>query len=174
MKKQKITYAIRNMMEYHYVLKIGKAQMHITFTDGSASAAGCSPAKFTTDNFIVQHAIEHSPEFTKGFIEKFSIVNLDEEVEIERNAPKVEPTKEVVEQAEETAKEVSENETFEPEKNEEVETSEEQKLNVVKVNDINEAKDYLAEKFGVNRSSMRSTKAILEQAAINGIEFEGI
>ena len=44
----------------------------------------------------------------------------------------------------------------------------------VKVSDIAAAKDYLADKFGISRTSMRSTKAILEQAAAHGIEFEGL
>jgi predicted DsbA family dithiol-disulfide isomerase len=42
------------------------------------------------------------------------------------------------------------------------------------VSDIAAAKDYLADKFGISRTSMRSTKAILEQAAAHGIEFEGL
>lgn len=44
----------------------------------------------------------------------------------------------------------------------------------VKVSDIASAKDYLADTFGISRTSMRSTKAIMEQAAANGIEFEGL
>lgn len=44
----------------------------------------------------------------------------------------------------------------------------------VKVSDIASAKDYLADAFGISRTSMRSTKAILEQATANGIEFEGL
>ena len=40
--------------------------------------------------------------------------------------------------------------------------------------DIASAKDYLADTFGISRTSMRSTKAIMEQAAANGIEFEGL
>ncbi len=43
---------------------------------------------------------------------------------------------------------------------------------VVKVSDIAAAKDYLAENFGLTRSSMRSQKAVLDTAAANGIQFE--
>lgn len=45
-------------------------------------------------------------------------------------------------------------------------------LRVVKVSDIAAAKDYLAENFGLTRSSMRSQKAVLDTAAANGIQFE--
>lgn len=44
----------------------------------------------------------------------------------------------------------------------------------VKVSDIASAKDYLADTFGISRTSMRSTKAIMEQATANRIEFEGL
>lgn len=47
-------------------------------------------------------------------------------------------------------------------------------LQKVAISDIASAKDYLADRFGVSRTMMRSTKSIVEQAAIHGIEFEGI
>lgn len=47
-------------------------------------------------------------------------------------------------------------------------------LTKVTVTDTASAKDYLADKFGISRTAMRSTKAIIEQAAAHGIEFEGI
>lgn len=50
---------------------------------------------------------------------------------------------------------------------------EERELRVVKVAEINDAKDYLAERFGVSRTLLRSEKSIVEQAKAHGIEFEG-
>lgn len=47
-------------------------------------------------------------------------------------------------------------------------------LKKVSVTDVASAKDYLADKFGISRTSLRSTKSIIEQAAAHGIEFEGI
>lgn len=44
----------------------------------------------------------------------------------------------------------------------------------MKVSDLSAAKDYLADTFGISRTAMRSMKAITEQAAANGIEFEGL
>ena len=40
--------------------------------------------------------------------------------------------------------------------------------------DIAAAKDYLADTIGISRTSMRSTKSILQKAAENGIEFVGL
>lgn len=54
------------------------------------------------------------------------------------------------------------------------ETADGSGLKKVPVTDIASAKDYLADKFGISRTSLRSTKSIMEQAAAHGIEFEGI
>lgn len=47
-------------------------------------------------------------------------------------------------------------------------------LKRVKVSDIASAKDYLADTCGISRTALRSVKAIMEQAAANGIEFYGM
>ncbi len=44
----------------------------------------------------------------------------------------------------------------------------------VKVTDLESAKDYLADNFGISRTQLRSQKAIVTNAALHGIEFEGI
>lgn len=52
--------------------------------------------------------------------------------------------------------------------------AEESNIRKIRVSDIGEAKDYLAETFGVSRTSLRGQKAILEAAKANNIEFEGL
>lgn len=44
----------------------------------------------------------------------------------------------------------------------------------VKVTNLDDAKDYLAEKFGLSRTKLRSKAAIMAAAEENGIEFTGI
>lgn len=58
------------------------------FTDGSMTAIGQNPAKYTTSDFLVQRAIENSSEFKKGRIQVVDTIELDEEVRIERNPAK--------------------------------------------------------------------------------------
>ena len=53
-------------------------------------------------------------------------------------------------------------------------TEEKKVENVVKVSDLGTAKEYLAEKFGVSRTTMRSTAAVLAQAKIHNVKFEGL
>lgn len=56
----------------------------------------------------------------------------------------------------------------------ETDTDADATLKQVTVSDLAAAKDYLADKFGISRTTLRSKKAIVEQAAANGIEFVGL
>ena len=76
------------MMECQIVIKIGNtSKMNVLFSDGSITATGITPATFTTDNFMVQHAIERSHDFKNGRIYIVRSIELNEEVKIERNNP---------------------------------------------------------------------------------------
>lgn len=88
MKKKRITYGVYGMMEYQTIIKIDRATLKVLFTDGSMTAIGQNPAKYTTSDFLVQRAIENSSEFKKGRIMTVSTIELDEDVRIERNPAK--------------------------------------------------------------------------------------
>lgn len=47
-------------------------------------------------------------------------------------------------------------------------------LKKIRVNDPDEAKGYLSEKFGVSRTRMKTIKSIKEEAMAHNIEFEGL
>jgi len=88
MKKKRITYGVNGMMEYQALIKIGRATLKVMFTDGSMTSIGQNPAKYTTSDFLVQHAIENSSDFKRGRIVVVNTIELDEEVHIERNPEK--------------------------------------------------------------------------------------
>lgn len=52
--------------------------------------------------------------------------------------------------------------------------SEDGNIQKITVNDLGEAKNYLADTLGISRTSLRSLKTILEVAKANNIEFEGL
>ena len=52
--------------------------------------------------------------------------------------------------------------------------SENDNIQKIAVNDLGEAKNYLADTLGISRTSLRSLKTILEVAKANNIEFEGL
>lgn len=88
MKKKRITYGVNGMMEYQAIIKIGRATLKVMFTDGSMTSIGQNPAKYTTSDFLVQHAIENSSDFKRGRITVVNTIELDEDVHIERNPEK--------------------------------------------------------------------------------------
>lgn len=47
-------------------------------------------------------------------------------------------------------------------------------LLVVEVSDLAEAKNYLADKFGLSRTKLNSSAKIINEAAAHGIEFVGL
>lgn len=47
-------------------------------------------------------------------------------------------------------------------------------LTIIEVNDPEEAKDYLCEKFGAVRTKLKTLKSIKATAELHGIEFKGI
>lgn len=89
MNKTKTTYGVYNLIEWHALLRMGKATVRVNFTGGSITTQGVTPATFTTEDPIVQFAIEKSPEFKSGKIKVVNRVKLGGDVKIERNPPKL-------------------------------------------------------------------------------------
>lgn len=146
------------MMEYQAVIKIGKATMKVPFSEGSMTAMGVNPAKYTTDNYVVQHAIEHSSDFRRGRIHIVSVIELDEDVRIEGRGDgkdNVECRMSNVESAQVQGQ-----------------TQVQQSAKETKQFGCNDdARDYLEETFGVTRSKLRTRADILQYGLANGVEI---
>ena len=149
------TYKANTHISINVVLPNEK-NMRISF-----SALSNGNSVYRTDNEDVQKALEKHYRFGKLF-------RLIGEEECGKEAKPTGPKKTKVEDAGFVTEE--ENGAG----NEAETTSEDSNVRIVKVSDIATAKDYLAEHFGVSRTAMRSAKAISEQAAAHGIEFDGI
>lgn len=199
MKKKRITYGVYGMMEYQSIIKIGRATLKVLFSDGSMTAFGQNPAKYTTSDFLVQRAIENSSDFKKGRITVVSSIELDEEVRIERNPAKKETVKvaitDVKPTAEETAtgtdgeqtaaEEVAEatageetpadetsasTDEAEAEAEQEASTSTTDGATEVEFTTNQEAKDYLANTFGVT-TAFRNRAEIVACGATYGVKI---
>jgi hypothetical protein len=151
MKKKIVTYGVRGMIEYQALIKLGQVSFKVTFEGGSMTELGVVPATFTTKNFLVQQAIEMSPQYKKGLIKKEKELETDEELEVAPAAPAGAGMK-----------------------NEELKIKADDGLVKVEVTDADAAKSYLAEHFGVQRSKLKSVGKIKEEAAAQGVEFVGI
>ena len=180
MKKKRITYGVNGMMEYQAIIKIGRATLKVLFSDGSMTAMGENPAHFTTTDFITQHAIENCRDFKRGLIKKLNVIELDEDVHIERNK-NADMKKESVENAdlknsgESLVQDVSDDviETTVDESSEKP-TADETTENVVtevEFNSNQEAKDFLAKSYGVKSSAMRTRADIIAAGEANGVKI---
>lgn len=191
MNKTKKTYGIKGFMEYQAVIKVGKSRMKVPFTDGSMTAMGVVPCTFTTERFMVQHAIENSDEFKRGLIYIVNSIPLDGKVEIERPTPRptdsqaeppAEPPAEspadipaiesdeqpaTVQVATENGTEVKPVEEVWPAKSEEPDAP----LTQVEFASNDEAKDYLEQNFGLVRSKLRNREDIFNAGKANGVEI---
>ena len=170
------TYKANTNVSINVVLP-SKKNLHISFMPLSNGSS-----VFTTDNEELQKAIESHYRFGSLFRIVGASSTPDKknpskrEGKYKKNSTKVDATttEEYDEKDAESAIEANTTTTEESGGSESDEDNENGNLVKVHVTDLASAKDYLADKFGISRTSMRSTKAILEQAAAHGIEFEGI
>lgn len=90
MENKRVTYAAVGLMEFVANVAIGKAVLRVSFTGGSMTQYGITPATFSTNNPIYQRAIENSAYFKNGRIQKLREVKLEGEppVKIAHNPEK--------------------------------------------------------------------------------------
>ncbi len=60
------TYVAPGLLDFTLMLKAGKAWTTVEFSGGRSSGYGNFWARFTTDDEVIAHMIENSPEFRKG------------------------------------------------------------------------------------------------------------
>lgn len=149
-------YKASTTISVNIILKNGQ-NYHIAFLPNSNGSSS-----YTTSNEEIQDALEHHFRFNELF--RCSEVH-EEKKKTEKK--KQEAPKNEVSEAEEP---VNESEESENETKEETEDN----LQVVEVADLQSAKDYLADSFGLSRTKLRSKKAIVDAATANGIKFVGL
>lgn len=164
MKKKRITYGVTGMMEYQAVIKIGRSQMKVLFTDGSATGYGMNPAMYTTDNLIVQKAIENSDQFKRGRIHIVSSTDLEEEVQVINNG-----VEGVAGQRDEIRGGEFAGEAEAPEA--EAAHTEQKPLIEMEFDNNDDAKDYLEQTFGCVRSKLRNREEIKAAGEANGVSI---
>lgn len=165
------TYKANTNISINVVLP-SKKNLHITFTplsDGSSV--------FTTDNEVIQKSIEKHYKFGKLFrLQALQGQSAKRKATDKQKVTSLKNQKEIpaAENVDKTELDNNENVEQNGETKDNAGAGNDETVCKVKVSDIATAKDYLADKFGISRTSMRSTKAILEQAAAHGIEFQGL
>lgn len=179
MKKKRITYGINGFMDYQVVINVGKSHLNIMFSDGTMTAFGSNPCRFTTENFILQQSIERSKEFKKGLIKVLHVIELNDDLKFENNTGEfIKSSKETSSSCKPTNSDsVKEEITSEKEVSEVAEESssavKEVSSSVLSVEfEYNEeAKDYLEKEFGVNRGTLINRKTIVECGKNLGVDI---
>lgn len=139
-------YEIKNYSEYVIDVSVGKRNFSIPFTGGALTNQGSIPASYSTNNGIIQYAIENSRYFALGIVYIAQEINtLDEVKHASHSAAQAAIGKKS--------------------------TGEENGIKKVKVSDLQEAKNYLMENYPISGLVLRGEKSIMEQAKIVGVEF---
>lgn len=196
MNAKRKTYGVSGYMEWVALIECGKATVKVHFSGGSLTGYGVTPAEFTTQNPMTQAIIENSKEFKSGKIfllreiegtGKFkefvrgqhanegnhlggqaatasAIAGTALDADGTSKAPTVEPTDD------EESTDDTEAETVED--NEATVTADGKAI--IDVTDLDDARDYLCENFGIARSSLRSNVSVYRAAEEHNIVFRGI
>lgn len=184
MKKRNIIYAVDGMIEYQALIKVGSAKMKISFANGYSNEKGRTPATFSTNNPIIQLAIENSKEFKSGHIYKMHETKTEEEVYIEsehvalqndepvNTSDESDNTEDLTDggQGADTSDNAEQKQSTEetPVMQSEKETISTSTCKEFTCND--DAKDFLEAEFGAKRSSLRTRADIITYGKSNGID----
>jgi hypothetical protein len=151
------TYGIHGLSEWYGKVKAGSIEVSVSFKGGTASPSGAQPAYFMTKDPITQFVIENSKEFKKGFI----VLVMQQEL------PGVHPRMAVPKQTAAPAEEPVQSAGTDGQ----VAGEAGGEKTKVKVSSVEDAKDYLVDKFGIASSKLRNRAACIAAGEENGIEF---
>jgi hypothetical protein len=156
------TYGIHGLSEWYGKVKAGSIEVSVSFKGGTASPSGAQPAYFMTKDPITQFVIENSKEFKNHFI------TLERSVELPGTHPREaypkRPTAEEPVQSTGTGDRADDGES-------QAAGAVGGEKTQVKVSSVEDAKDYLVDKFGIASSKLRSRAACIAAGEENGIEF---
>lgn len=183
MKKKRITYCMDGVTECIVHIPIGTlSYAKIPFRGGSTVTGKSFPAEFTTDDFMLQFSIERSDDYRSGRIRAEAVIELDCELEVGGGAGKraggpvrtaaggVTPGD--VHDGGATDGGVDSTADVAPCAGHDVGGGE--GVVDVEFSNNNDARDYLEEKYGVNRAKLRSREIIENTARGYGVEIHWV
>lgn len=182
------TYGVYGLTEWHGRVKAGTIEAKLSFVGGTSSPSGSQPAYMVTKNPITQLVIENSKEFKNGFIKLIMCQELpgthkciaSHKEEVKSGGVETPTHKEgegnegseAIEAGGEGTEGGMNGAGSEGTEGEETVTADGKAI--IDVSDIDDARDYLCENFGIARSSLRSNVSVLRAADEHNIVFRGI
>lgn len=140
----KKVYGVKGVIEWHALIPCGKSTMSVKFTGGTLTGYGISPARFATNDRMVQDIIERSEYFKCG---KIILMNVYGEV----NDNASDKSSKANSQAQSKDDDGSDKE-------------------VIAVSSIEDAREVLKER-GISWTKLKTESAVLAIAASLNIEF---
>lgn len=196
MNAKRKTYGVSGYMEWVALIECGKATVKVHFSGGSLTGYGVTPAEFTTQNPMTQAIIENSKEFKSGkifllreiegtgkFKEFVRGQHANEGNHLGGQAATASAIAGTALDADGTSKTPAAASADDEESTDdtEAETVEDSEATVtadgkaiIDVTDLDDARDYLCENFGIARSSLRSNVSVPRAAEEHNIVFRGI
>lgn len=196
MNAKRKTYGVSGYMEWVALIECGKATVKVHFSGGSLTGYGVTPAEFTTQNPMTQAIIENSKEFKSGkifllreiegtgkFKEFVRGQHANEGNHLCGQAATASAIAGTALDADGTSKTPAAASADDEESTDdtEAETVEDSEATVtadgkaiIDVTDLDDARDYLCENFGIARSSLRSNVSVPRAAEEHNIVFRGI
>lgn len=196
MNAKRKTYGVSGYMEWVALIECGKATVKVHFSGGSLTGYGVTPAEFTTQNPMTQAIIENSKEFKSGkifllreiegtgkFKEFVRGQHANEGNHLCGQAATASAIAGTALDADGTSKTPAAASADDEESTDdtEAETVEDSEATVtadgkaiIDVTDLDDARDYLCENFGIARSSLRSNVSVPRTAEEHNIVFRGI
>ena len=196
MNAKRKTYGVSGYMEWVALIECGKATVKVPVSGGSLTGYGVTPAEFTTQNPMTQAIIENSKEFKSGkifllreiegtgkFKEFVRGQHANEGNHLGGQAATASAIAGTALDADGTSKTPAAASADDEESTDdtEAETVEDSEATVtadgkaiIDVTDLDDARDYLCENFGIARSSLRSNVSVYRAAEEHNIVFRGI
>lgn len=187
---KKKTYGAHGLMEWYCRINCGGTSVNLPFKGGTISGTGSTPAKYTTENPLLQAIIENSEHFRSGRIVLISEVNGSGRFKIAEpndkpasngkdESPKGESGNSDAAAPKTLSAGGSVDEQGEPGDSGEPEAEPATEENgevpeAITVSSLDDAKAYLVENHGCKASDLRSKAKIVAAAKERGIEFIGI
>lgn len=146
-----ITYGAEGLMDWQAEIQLGKAKLNVTFSGGTMTKYGVTPAEYTTSNEFVQKAIENSTYFKTGRIKIVRCIDTSATTETtsEEEAPNATAKVNII---------IPDNAT-------------EVKVKKIEVSCLPEAQEYLRDNFGISTSAVTSKAKAQDYAKQYGIQF---
>lgn len=193
--RSKNTYGVYNLIEWLARLRMGKATVKVHFSGGSITPQGVTPATYTTEDPIIQFAIERSPDFLSGKIKLVRHVKLNGNIEIGHNDKHIsEAFSSVMTDNSSDGNSISNSEATEVANSEETPADEVKSIREdessslsdeshlsesagmvqVEFSGNDEARDYLIDNYNISKSKMRTRADIMEIARSLNVDIKFI